>query len=792
MEQPERTKDEQIQRYQVDEKVGLTLEQVEERIRQGLDNGKLDVKTKSIGRILRDNLCTLFNFMNFALAFLVIVVGQYRNALFIGIILTNILIGTVQEIRAKRIVDKLSLISAPRAKVVRQGEEQEIAIEALVLDDIMVLEAGKQVCADSIVLTGECEVDESLLTGEADPVYKKAGDTLLSGSHIVAGHVKARVEHVGRENYAARITADAKKYKKPNSEIMNALNSIIKTVSVVIVPIGILLFLKQFLLLQDTVDMSIVNTVAALIGMIPEGLILLSSVVLAVGVIRLSRHKTLVQELYCIEALARVDVLCLDKTGTITQGNLQVRELIPLEEGIEAKSALSALAHTLGDNNPTFRAIAAYAGEDVGWQVGEMVPFSPVRKWSGAFFPGEGCYCMGAAGFLFPSLPQELQEKIEGYAEEGYRVLLLGHSEQGFQDKKLPPDLRPVALLLLSDVIRPEAPETLRFFREQGVDIKIISGDDPVTVSRISKRAGLLNADRYIDVSHLTDEELAQAAQDYSVFGRVSPAQKRLLVRALKGKGHTVAMTGDGVNDVLALKDADCSIAVASGSDAARNVAQLVLLDSNFASLYHVVMEGRRAINNIQRSASLFLVKTIFSFILSVLFVFIPQPYPFLPIQLTLISSFTVGIPSFFLALEPNRDRIEGDFLTNILKKAVPGALSIVFNIVVLIVAGAFLGFTDEQTSTMAVIITALTALVVLFKVCLPFNVIRGVLFGLMTACICIGVVCFKTLFYLTPVNQPMLILLLILAALILPLMRLFLLCTDWVVKFFNKMKKTV
>lgn len=760
-----------IERFSPDPSQGLSEEQVQSRERDGLVNTGMDVKTKSYGRILRDNLCTLFNMMNFALAALVILVGSYKNAMFILIITANILIGTIQEIRAKRAVNKLTLVSAPSIKVVRAGREREIKTEELALDDIVITKAGGQICADAVVVEGECEVDEALLTGEGDPVFKKEGDRLFSGSFVVSGTCRARVDAVGQDNYAAKITADAKKIKRHHSEILSSLNGIIKTVSLVIIPIGLLLFAKDYFLLSSTIESSVVNTVAALIGMIPEGLILLTSVVLAVGVIRLSSRKTLVQEIYCIESLARVDVLCLDKTGTITQGHMQVAEAVSLSEKWDLQEALRRITGPLDDGNPTFLAVQEYAAqtEPLEKRAIKVIPFSSARKYSGASYD-DGTFIMGAASFILKNLPKDLQEKIEQFTQEGSRVVLVAYSEQVTNSLELPQNMEAIGLLAIRDTVRKEAPEALRFFREQGVSIQLISGDDPKTVAGIGGEAGLENADRAVDVSQMTDEQLAEIAGEYTVYGRVSPNQKRVLVQALKAKGHTVAMTGDGVNDVLALKDADCSIAIASGSDAARNVANLVLLDSNFASLYHVVMEGRRAINNIQRSASLFLVKTIFSFILSLLFIFIPASYPFQPIQLTLISSMTVGIPSFFLALQPNKDRIQGNFLLNILKRAIPGALTIVVNICILLICSLFLPMSEEQFSTLATVTTGFTALCVLAKVSLPMNLYRGILFVFMSAAYAVGVLFFGWFFMLAPLNTPLYVLLAIMAAYAVPL----------------------
>lgn len=746
---------------------GLTGEEVQSRIRDGLVNGDTEVPTKSVPAIIKGNIVTLFNILNFILAGLILITGSYKNMLFMGVIFCNILIGTVQEIRAKRTIDKLSLISAPKATVLRSGQKRHIPVSELVLDDLMLLHAGQQVCADAVVLSGECEVNESLITGESDAVVKRAGDHLLSGSFVVSGGCHAQAEHVGADNYAAKIVGGARFIKKPNSEIMRSLNFIIKVVSIVIVPVGLLLLGRQIFLSHDPWQDALVSTVAALIGMIPEGLVLLTSVVLAVGVIRLSRYKTLVQELYCIETLARVDVLCLDKTGTITEGSMQVTEILP-QDGVPISSideALAALVHTLRDDNPTSNAILERYAENPGWKATATVPFSSARKWSAVSFEGKGSYVLGACEFVCPEEAARRKAAFSRYSEEGQRVLVLAHSPSGISGMNLPDRLCIVAVVLISDKIRAEAPDTLRYFAEQGVCLKVISGDSAATVSSIARKAGLQNADQAVDASTLQDEDIPDAVDRYTVFGRVTPQQKLAIVKALKAKGHTVAMTGDGVNDVLALRESDCSIAMASGSDAARNVSQLVLLDSNFASMPRVVAEGRRCINNIQRSASLFLVKTIYSFILAILFIFIQMPYPFMPIQMTLISSLAIGIPSFLLGLEPNRERLNGHFIQNVLRKSLPGGLTIVFSVLAVLASSLFLPFNADQISTVCVLTAGIVSLMVLFRVCMPFNCLRLTLPILLSAAFAAGVIFFKDLFSLVPLTWSMAAVVLVLSA---------------------------
>ena len=740
---------------------GLTAAQVQTRIAQGLVNADDGIKTKTEKQIILENTFTFFNILNFVLALFVLLVGSFKNLLFLGVIFSNTIIGSFQGIRAKRTIDKLSLISAPKVTVLRDGALQTIAVSEIVLDDVMHLSNGQQICADAIVCDGEVEVNESLITGESDPVVKRAGDELLSGSFIVSGSCYAQVEHIGSENYANRIANDAKYIKKAHSEILHSLDFIVKTLGFTLIPIGLLLFSKQFFILHDTLKDAVVSTVAAMLGMIPEGLILLTSVVFAVSVLRLSKYKTLVQDLYCTESLARVDVLCLDKTGTITEGTMQVDELIPLEGFTEQDmtEALTALINVLSDDNPTSNAVKARFTGETSWTATETVAFSSARKWSGASFAAHGTYVMGAGEFILRDRFDTLREQTEAYAARGERVLLLARTDSAFlEGKALPDDLQPVGLIAISDKIRAEAPETLRYFAEQGVTLKVISGDNAVTVSNIAQKAGLAGAENYCDASTLeTEADAAAASEQYTVFGRVTPQQKLQFVKALKENGHTVAMTGDGVNDVLALKEADCSIAMASGSDAARTVSNLVLLDSNFASMPQVVKEGRRSINNLQRSASLFLQKTIYSTVLSVLFIFLSASYPFEPIQLTFISTLTIGIPSFILALEPNRDRVRGSFLTNVLKKSFPSALTMVLGVLFLCLFQQPLGLSSEQVSTLSVIVAFTVGFMLMFKLCVPFNALRGVLFGAMLAAFFLGYIFFMDIFSMVPLSASML-----------------------------------
>lgn len=740
-----------IERYSTDIKTGLTTAQVQKRMSEGAYNKASNLKTKSFGMILRDNVCTLFNLINLLLAVAVFLVGSHKNTLFMIIIIINSLIGTVQEIRAKKTIDKLSIVNAEKVKVLRDGKICEIEINDIVLDDIIFLSQGQQVPTDCIVVEGSCEANESLLTGESDAVFKEIGSELISGSFIVSGKCTVRAEKVGDDNYASHIFSGAKYVKKVDSQIMKSLNFIIKTMSIIIVPVGSLLFWRQYMATNYTdITEAVVSTVAALVGMIPEGLILLTSTVLAVGVIRLSKKKVLVQEMYCIETLARVDVLCLDKTGTITEGCMEVQNIKTTGKftNSQFENILNAISRFSPDSNPTINAIKDKFTGNTNFAVNHTVAFSSDKKWSGINFGENGTYVMGAEEFVFGGKNSEIQ-KITKDVPNGYRVISVAYSPNDFNNRELPNNLQPIGIVVLKDKIRKEAKATLEYFDKQGVQLKVISGDNVNTVSAIAKEAGLKDAHRVVDATTLkTEEDIYNAVENYSVFGRVTPKQKLQMVQALKKHNHTVAMTGDGVNDVLALKEADCSVAMASGSEAARCVSQLVLLDSNFASMPKVVAEGRRSINNIQRSASLFLVKTVFSTLLSVIFVFYGEQYPFMPIQMTLISAFCIGFPSFVLALEPNENRIQGNFLLNILKRAIPGGVSVALSVVFVTILGNVFSLHEDFISTLAVAVTAFVGLMVVYKTSYPFNLIRTIMFTISTAGMVLGITLSKYLFY--------------------------------------------
>lgn len=733
--------------------LGLTEEEVKSRKEQGLTNRKTEKASRSVGEILRGNILTLFNMINFVMAVLILSVRSYRDLLFMGVIISNIVIGIVQELRAKRTVEKLSLIAASKVKVYRNGKKIKIELWDIVMDDIMELGSGNQICADAIVVDGECEVDESLLTGESDPVLKRNGDTILSGSFVIMGNVKAKVIHVGKDNYANNLVSQAKKIKQVKSELMTSVKSIIKTVSFFIIPIGIMMFYNQIVVVGQPYERAVTSAAGAMIAMIPEGLVLLTSLVFAVSIIRLGKEKTLVQELYCIEALARVDVLCLDKTGTITEGKMEVEEIIPLCYG-SYEEAMEAFVASMEDNNPTFEAMKARFTNGTNWKMTYKIPFSSANKWSLVSFEEKGSYILGATEFILGKRSEVYQEKLSFYAKKGYRVLLFAHSPYEADTQALPNQIEPMAFILISDVIRSDAKQTLQYFKEQGVEIKVISGDNPITVSNVAKKAGLDHANEYVDATTLVEkEDIDNAVKNYTVFGRVTPSQKLELVKALKEQGHTVAMTGDGVNDVLAFKEADCSIAMESGSDVARKTAQLVLLDSNFSAMPKIVAEGRRSINNIQRSASLFLVKTVYSFLLALIFMLIHTEYPFQPIQSTFMSSIAVGIPSFLLALEPNFNRVKGNFLRNVFATALPGGFLVVINILIVTIISNLMQYTIPEATTICVYVTTMASMMVLFHVCMPMNKMRSVMFIVLILMFFMGVTAAREAFYLIPLS---------------------------------------
>ena len=737
-----------VERYNPNIEIGLTTDQVKKRIEENLVNHDTTIPTKSIKRIIYENFFTLFNIINIILAICILCVKSYKNMLFLLIVIINTAISTIQEIHSKKVVDKLSIVASPKAKVIRNGKTEIIDIHQLVLDDIIILKTGEQIAADCKILSNEVEVNESCITGETNTIRKKVGDILLSGSYIVSGNTTAKIEHIGEENYTAQISSGAKYVKKIKSEIMTSLDKIIKILTFAIIPIGLLFFANQLHIPGNTYKTAVIKSVAAIIGMIPEGLVLLTSTVLAVSVIRLSKSNVLVQELYCIETLARVDTLCLDKTGTLTEGSLQVEKIIATMSSQQEnlKTILQLFAKFSPDSNTTIEAIRDFCNItnniNENYQLEHAVPFSSEKKWSGISLKNKGSYVLGAPEFVLKEQFNKYKNEILSY-QENYRVLSISHSNNKFENNDLPQNLELLGFVLVSDKIRKDAKKTLEYFKNQGVNIKIISGDNPVTVSKIGKQVGLENYDKYIDMSTIKDCDIDKIVENHTIFGRVSPIQKKLIIEALQSNGKTVAMTGDGVNDVLALKTSDCSIAMANGSDAAKNVSQLILLDSNFSSMPKIVAEGRRTINNIERSASLFLVKTIYSCLNAILFLLIGEPYPFEPIQLSLISTVTIGIPSFVLALEPNKERIKGNILRNVISKSLPTALCVTTNIFAITILKKYNILTASESSTLCIISTGTLGLLLLFTLAksrksenskLPFSPFRLTLALLMIA----------------------------------------------------------
>ena len=741
---------------------GLTNEQVRERIAEGKVNANENPNTRTYKQIIRENTLTFFNFLNLVLLVLVLFVRSYKNSMFMGIILINTVIGIIQEVRAKKTIDKLAILTESKTVVLREGKKWNISTEKLVIDDLIFLKTGDQVPADVKILEGSVEVNESLLTGESDNLAKNPGDELFSGSFVTSGEACCQVIHVGKDNYASQITSEAKEFKRHNSELRNSLNAILKVISIIIVPLGAMLFYKQYYIVGDTLKDSVVNMVAAVLGMIPEGLVLLTSVALTLGSMVLATKKTLVQELYCIETLARVDTLCLDKTGTITEGTMKVEDVQLYESGQDSgektidtdaeteagsdsmedatseadKKKLQEMEHimenlmsVLHDQNATADALRKRFPAKSDLKLVHAIPFSSDRKYSGAVFEEKGTYLIGAAQFLFPEGNEELLAHCSTYAEEGFRILILAHSDEETESTKLPAGLEPVGLFLITDVIREEAPDTLAFFDSQGVDLKVISGDDPVTVSAIAKKAGLKNADHYIDATTITTpEEMQRAVAECSVFGRVTPQQKKQMVQALQAQKHTVAMTGDGVNDVLALKEADCSIAMAAGSDAAKNIANVVLLDSNFGAMPHIVNQGRRVVNNIRSAASMFLIKTIFSVLLSLITIFFGDAYPFEPIQMSLISACAVGIPTFLLTQENNYDKIDHTFLRHVFMNAFPAAVTITGCVFTIMLVCQNVYHSNTMLNTACVLVTGWNYMAALRTVYSPLNTYRKVI----------------------------------------------------------------
>lgn len=720
---------------------GLTDEEVRQRVEEGLTN-RADISTdKTTKEIVISNVFTYFNLIFLVITILLIMVGSFRNLTFLPIIIGNTVIGIVQEIRAKKTLEKMSLLNAPHADVIRNGSVKQISTDELVKDDVILLTAGKQICADAVVISGNIQVNESLLTGEADEVEKTEGSTLMSGSFVVSGECYARLEKVGNESYISKLSLEAKSMGgKEQSEMIRSINLIVKWVGIVIIPIGLILFWQSHFVNGESITKSVTSTVAAIIGMIPEGLYLLTTVALALSTMKLARKKVLLHDMKSIETLARVDVLCVDKTGTITEPDMKLKEIFLCKNSgadgtqtaltlDELKSLILDYANASVDNNATMLALKAYAAEALTNNTSALhrtavsqQAFSSSLKYGSVTF-SDGTYLLGAPEFIMHEDFARIEEEIIPYADKGDRVLLFARYNGENVENGINGSVTPLGFVALANPIRENAVKTFEYFKSQGVAIKVISGDNPRTVSRIAIQAGIESAESFVDAATLdTEDKIADAVNKYTVFGRVTPKQKKQLVKALQAKGHTVAMTGDGVNDILAMKDADCSVAMASGSEAAAQAAQVVLLDSDFAHMPDVVYEGRRVVNNIQRSASLFLVKNIFSLLLSLFSVILMVTYPLEPAQVSLISMFTIGVPGFLLALEQNKDRIKGHFITNVMLKALPGGLTDVIAVGALVVCGEVFCISDASIGTIATLVLSVVGFMILFKISEPLN----------------------------------------------------------------------
>ncbi len=722
-----------ISRFEPKPEIGLTSDQVNKRTQENLVNVSNIKTSKSIGSILFKNIFTFFNIICGGVALALISVGAFTDLMFLVIVVLNTTIGIVQEIKAKKTMDKLSLTNSNFTKVIRDGDEQEIYKTEVVLDDVLCLKPGMQIACDSIVIDGQVEVNESLLTGESQPVKKNKGDELLGGSFISSGTCKAKVNKIGNDNYISQLSEKAKSFKQSKSELLNSLRNLIKIITIFMVPVAIIMVYNNYhsFLTDPTATGSmhyfvITKTAGCIIAMIPAGMFLLTSVALAVSVIRLAKKRTLVQELYCIEMLARTNVLCLDKTGTLTNGSMSVKDVVLLGKKTDkdVDKIIASMVAAFHDANHTALALKSYFGKPC-YAPEKSVPFSSERKFMGCKFKNVGAFKLGAYEYVMSKPTAEIKQQAENFALNGYRVLLLAETDASFSGE----NVKPIALVLLQDNIRKDAPKTIEWFKNNGVDIKIISGDNPITVSEVARRCGVDHHEKYISLQGLSPNEVMEAADKYTIFGRVSPEQKAILVKTLKSQGKTVAMTGDGVNDILALKEADCSIAIAAGSDAARSVSQLVLLDSNFASMPSVVAEGRQVVNNIQKSSSLFLMKTMFAIFISIFVLCMRKPYPFSPIQFILLETLVIGLPSFFLALQPNTKPIKGRFLSNVAKNTLPAGICLVCSVITMYIYQMFIPITTDVLVTMSSLAVVVTGFVALFSMCKPFNLFKSIMY---------------------------------------------------------------
>lgn len=782
MEQENRVR---MERIAADPQSGLSAEQVKRRFAQGENNYKVESSTLSVPEIVRSNVCTYFNLVFAVIAVLLAIVGAWSDMLFLPIIVANTCIGIIQEVHSKKVLDKLSILNAPHAVVIRDGKRQEIPADQLVLDDIVEFSAGSQIPADAKVVSGELQVNESLITGESDEIEKREGDSLLSGSFVVSGKACARLEKVGKDSYISKLTLQATKSKKgEQSEMIRSLNYLIMVMGIIIIPIGIALFVQSFIYNEGTFHDSITGMVAAIIGMIPEGLYLLTSVALAVSSVRLAQKKVLIHDMKCIETLARVNVLCVDKTGTITEPGMHVYDFSVLDgaDQLEISQLLADFVAAQEKDNATMEALKAHFSNGSGMQAREVYSFSSETKYSGAVMNDGKSYVIGAPEFVLRGQFAQYQEQIATYSSKGYRVLVFAQYEGTLDRKPLTEPVLPLCFVMLANPIRKGAKETFTYFAENDVDIKVISGDNPLTVSVIAAEAGIVGAERFVDASTLKEkEDYYRAVEEYTVFGRVTPSQKRMLVQALKEHKKTVAMTGDGVNDVLALKDADCSVAMASGSEAASNVAQLVLLDSDFSRMPSVVAEGRRVVNNIERTAALYIVKNIFSMLLAIFSVILMLDYPLEPSQVSLISMFTIGIPSFVLALEPNKELIRGHFLTNVLVRALPAGLTDFIVVSGLVIFCREFQVDLDCLSTSCTILVAIVGFMILHRIARPMNtghivMLVGVIAGWIL-CMLFG----GSFFGITGISKQCEMLMVIFAIITEPVLRYLSLIVEWI-----------
>lgn len=777
-------------RIKADPDLGLTSEQAAERRSAGLHNSPPASPSKSAWDIIAENVFTYFNFIFLILGLLIIYAGTFRDITFMPIIIANTLIGIIQELRSKRVLDKLSMMNAPSTSVIRDGKEVSLPSKDVVLDDVAVFRAGCQISADAVVIDGNVSVNESLLTGESDEIAKSSGDTLMSGSFVVSGFCRARLERVGGESYISKLTIQAKKTKKgEQSEMIRSLNRIVKFAGILVIPIGLVLFYQQHFLEGNTVASSIQGMVAAIIGMIPEGLFLLASTTLAIGTMRLSKKKVLVHDMKCMETLARVDVLCVDKTGTITEGKMRVISAVPVGDCSDERlmSAISDFAAAQSADNATMIAVKNYFRSPSGQQIKSFTGFSSEFKYSSTVL-ADGAYVLGAPEFILKDRVSEFTEIIDENSRKGQRVLVFGKYGGVPDGKALTADTQPLGFVLIANPIRESAPETFKFFAEQGVEIKVISGDNPVTVAEIASQAGIKNARNYIDASTLkTDSAVEDAVLNYTVFGRVTPEQKRLFIRALKKAGRTVAMTGDGVNDVLALKDADCSVAMASGSEAAAQASQLVLLDSDFSKMPEVVMEGRKVVNNLERSGSLFLVKNIFSLIMSMMTIFLGITYPLKPAHISLISMFTIGLPGLLLSQIPNHELIKGKFMSNILLKALPAGLTDAVIVAAMIYFGSIFHSRQADISTASTILLSVVGMMILLRISRPMNSIKWAIWVTCGLLLIISMIFFSGFFSVSGMSIQCILLCINFAVIAEPMLRYLTMMIDGIRKLFTE-----